>query len=114
MSTAPRQGEIWEVDLDPVRGHEQAGSRPALVISVDRFNQGPAGLVIAAPLTSVDRRQPLHVALDPPEGGVRGRSFVKAEDVRSISTERLLGRWGSVEPATLRAVVDRVRILIHC
>ena len=44
----PARGEVWSVDLDPVRGHEQAGTRPALVVSVDEFNEGPADLVVIA------------------------------------------------------------------
>jgi mRNA interferase MazF len=109
----PRQGEVWLADLGRTRGHEQAGRRPVLVLSVDRFNSGPAGLVVVAPLTRTDRRIPLHVPIDPPEGGVRARSFVKAEDVRSISSERLVESWGPVERDTLRAVVERIRALIH-
>src|SRR5438128_11466126 len=49
---APIRGEVWLIDLNPVRGHEQAGRRPALVVSDDLFNQGPAGLVIVLPITS--------------------------------------------------------------
>ena len=48
----PARGEVWNVDLDPVRGREQAGRRPALVISVDLFNRGPSGLVVLLPITS--------------------------------------------------------------
>ncbi len=36
--TNPSRGDIWIADLDPVRGHEQAGKRPVVVLSVDRFN----------------------------------------------------------------------------
>ncbi len=43
------QGEIWRVNLNPSRGHEQAGIRPALIVSVDMFNHGPAGLVVVLP-----------------------------------------------------------------
>jgi len=111
MTTA-RQGEVWRLDLSPARGHEQAGTRPALILSVDKFNAGPAGLVIVAPLTSVDKAQPLHVRIEPPEGGVRQTSFAKAEDVRSVSSERLGERWGAVERSTLRAVTRRVHLLI--
>lgn len=110
--TAPKQGEVWRLDLNPTRGHEQSGRRPALVLSVDKFNAGPAGMVIIAPLTSVDKRQPLHVRIEPPEGGVRETSYAKAEDVRSVSSERLVDRWGSVERSTLRAVTRRVALLI--
>ena len=48
----PSRGEIWFLNLDPTRDHEQAGSRPALVISVDTFNHGPADLVVILPVTS--------------------------------------------------------------
>ncbi|MGI8554821.1 MAG: type II toxin-antitoxin system PemK/MazF family toxin [Pyrinomonadaceae bacterium] len=109
---AIHQRDVWLVDLNPTRGHEQAGRRPALVISVDKFNQGPAGLVIVAPITTADKRIPLHVAIDPPEGGMRERSYIKSEDVRSISSDRLIKLWGSVTHPTLRAVVARVELLI--
>lgn len=113
MSIRPSRGEVWEVDLSPSRGHEQAGRRPALVVSTDRFNHGAAGLVIVAPLTSRARGIPLHVELDPPEGGVRERSFVKPEDVRSISVGRLRERWGTVSPRTLEAVARSLRVLLE-
>ena len=44
MTPVPARGEIWLADRNPVRGREQAGMRPCLVISVDPFNQSPAGL----------------------------------------------------------------------
>jgi mRNA-degrading endonuclease toxin of MazEF toxin-antitoxin module len=43
---------VWLVELDPVEGHEQAGRRPALVLSVDAFNASPAELVTVLPITS--------------------------------------------------------------
>ncbi len=72
----PSRGEIWDVDLDPVRGREQAGRRPALVVSVDRFNEGPADLIVIIPLTRTDRHIPWQVPIDPPEGGLSTRSFL--------------------------------------
>ncbi|HEY3999133.1 MAG TPA: type II toxin-antitoxin system PemK/MazF family toxin [Candidatus Xenobia bacterium] len=68
----PLRGEIWLADMDPVRGHEQGGRRPVLVVSVDPFNQGPAGLVIVLPMTSRARGIPSHGVVEPPEGGLRG------------------------------------------
>lgn len=106
------RGEIWLADLNPVRGHEQAGKRPCLVISVDLFNQGESGLVVVLPVTSKEKGIPFHVTIDPPEGGVKMQSFIKCEDVRSISVERLDKRWGTVSVETLEAVEDRVRILM--
>lgn len=108
----PSRGEVWLVRLNPVRGHEQAGTRPALVVSVDPFNQGPAGLVVVLPMTTTSRGIPFHVEVAPPEGGLREATFVKTEDVRSISKERLSQRWGRVSPRTLATVEDRLRILL--
>jgi mRNA interferase MazF len=109
----PVRGEIWMIDLDPTRGHEQAGHRPGLVISADAFNAGPAGLVIVLPLTSKRKAVRSHVPVDPPEGGLRQQSFIKCEDVRSVALERLSKRLGRVAPATLEAVEFRLRILME-
>ena len=107
-----RRGEIWVVNLNPTRGHEQAGIRPALVVSADGFNRGRANLVIVVPLTSTARGVPLHVQVDPPEGGVRETSYVMCEAVRSISSDRLERAWGAVSPSTLATVEDRLRVVL--
>ncbi len=108
----PRRGEVWIVDLDPTRGHEQAGRRPALVISVDPFNQSAAELAIVLPVTSRDKGIRSHVPIVAGEAGLRLPSFVKCEDVRSISTRRLSRRLGSAAEATVRTVEERLRILM--
>jgi mRNA interferase MazF len=100
-------------ELSPTRGHEQAGRRPALVVSEDVFNWGPAGLVVVLPMTSKVRGIPSHVPIEPPEGGVDHRTAVLCEAVRSISVERLVERWGKVGRATMTAVEDRLRILLR-
>lgn len=111
--SAPARGEIWLANLSPTRGHEQAGRRPVLVVSEDLLNQGPAGLVIALPVTSTVRPVPTHVPVKPPEGGLRNRSAILCEAVRSISTERLVARWGAVSARTMSEVEDRLRILLR-
>lgn len=108
----PSRGEVWQIDLNPVRGHEQAGQRPCLVISVDLFNHGPAELVVVLPITSKMKKIPFHVALSPPEGGLNEVSYIKCEDVRSVSQGRLSARLGSVSAKTMLRVEDRLRILI--
>jgi mRNA interferase MazF len=108
----PTRGDIWTVDLDPTRGHEQAGRRPALVVSVDFFNQGPADLVVVLPITSKAKGIPLHVSISPPEGGVRVPSYVKCEDIRSVSIQRLAKLLGRVSPETMHEVEDRLAILL--
>ncbi len=111
--SAPGRGEIWLAQLDPVRGHEQAGTRPVLIISDDLFNQGPADLVIALPVTSRLRPVPSHVRILPPQGGLVVESAALCEAVRSISKGRLLKRLGVVSGETLEMVEDRLRILLR-
>ncbi len=110
---APSRGEVWLADLNPTRGHEQAGRRPVLVVSEDLFNRGPAGLAIILPMTSKVRGVPSHVPVSPPEGGVTGRTAVLCEAIRSVSVERLVERWGAVDRQTMAAVEDRLRILLR-
>jgi len=92
MDLSPRRGEIWLADLNPTRGHEQAGHRPVLVVSEDLFNRGPARLVVVLPLTSRIRQIPSHVVVTPPEGGLRQESAIICEAIRSITQERLIRR----------------------
>lgn len=114
MSLEPSRGEIWLADLNPIRGHEQAGTRPVLVMSTDLFNHGPSGLVFVLPLTRTNRRIPAHIPLDPPEGGVTSRSYVLCDALRSISKDRLKGRaWGVISSVTMRRVEDTIRTLLE-
>ena len=108
----PQRGEVWLADLNPTRGREQAGQRPILVFSVHEFNRGPAELVVVLPITSTIRPIPLHVIVQPPEGGLKVQSRVLTDAIRSISKDRLVERWGAVAPKTMAAVEDRVRTLL--
>jgi mRNA interferase MazF len=111
-TSEPLRGDVWDLDLDPIKGHEQAGSRPALILSVDQFNEGPADLVVIVPLTLTQRNIRWHVSVRPPEGGLAAESFIQCENVRSVSKVRFKRRRGRVSPATLEKVEDRVRILL--
>lgn len=112
MAEFPSRGEVWLVNLDPIEGHEQGGRRPGLIISVDRFNSGAAELVVLLPITSKAKAIPFHVGVTPPEGGLKQPSYIKCEDVRSVSRARLARRYGRVSPETMLQVEDRLRILL--
>ena len=58
-----KQGDIIKVNFNPQAGHEQAGYRPALVVSNDFFNQ-KTNLTIVCPITNTSNRFPLHIPLD--------------------------------------------------
>jgi mRNA interferase MazF len=114
MPPLPNRGEIWLADLNPTRSHEHAEARPVLVISTNTFNHGPADLVFVLPVTHTDRRIPIHVLIEPPEGGVSAPSYIVCDALRSITKDRLGPRaQGSVSAATLRKVADNLRILIE-
>ena len=108
-----RRGELWWVNFDPVEGHEQAGRRPALVLRVDAFNASGAELVTVLPVTTRERSAiPSRIEIGPPEGGLKGTSYILAEQPRTISTSRLARRMGMVTPATMVKVADVVRMLL--
>ena len=112
VKAEPQRGEVYEVDLDPVAGREQAGRRPLLVISIDAMNRSAADLVVGVPLTTTDWHNPMHVRLDPPEAGLDKVSFAMPEMIRSISTQRLRRRRGRASAATADAAARRAGILI--
>lgn len=109
----PSRGDIWLVNLSPVKGREQAGVRPGLIVSVNQFNDGPADLVVLVPVSSKLKGIPFHVEITPPEGGLEIRSYIKCEDIRSVSKERLAKRLGMISNNTLKSVEDRIRILLN-
>lgn len=101
------RGEIWLVDFGEPVGREQAGRRPAVLVSADPLNQGPAGVVIVVPFTTAERGLPSHIEVEPGTSGLDQVSYAKCEDVKSISDRRLVVRLGVSPPEALFAI-DRV------
>lgn len=98
-----KRGDVYLADLAPVRGREQDGKRPVLLVSQDKFNALPFGLVVVLPITSKARPNFPRVRVMPPEGGLKTESWIMCEQPRTISVERLGKRLGTVSPATLAA-----------
>ena len=109
----PRRGELWLVDFGEPVGREQAGIRPALVVSTDALNEGPAGVVLVVPLTSARRELPSHVEIEPGKSGLDQASYAKCEDVKSISERRLIDRLGVVGPEPLFEIGRVLRYLLE-
>jgi len=108
----PLRGEVWNINLNPTKGREQKGIRPALVVSDDRFNKSGAELAIIVPITSKQKNIPYRVPVDPPEGGLDTRSYVMCDQIRTIDKIRFIDKRGSISDDTLSAVEDRIRILL--
>ena len=106
------RGEVYFADPGQVVGHEQGGRRPFLVVSIEAMNQSPSELAIVVPLTTTDRRNKLHVRMEPPEAGLDRVSFAMPEMVRLASTARLQRRLGRASIATDDAVANRIGLLV--
>lgn len=110
----PRQREIWLFNPDPVIGNEIGYKlRPALIISNNRVNQGPSNLLIIVPCTTKMKNIPSHICIDPPNGGLTSCSYLVCEQLRSISKERLVQKFGVVDFKTLQAVLEWISDFVH-
>jgi mRNA interferase MazF len=109
----PGRGEVWTVDFGEPVGHQQAYRRPAVVVSSDRLNSSRAGLVIVVPLTRTHRGLPSHVEIGPGESGLTELSYAKTEDVKSISTDRLVRRLGRAAPAAVDQIGRALALLLE-
>lgn len=96
-----RRGELWLVDFGDPIGHEQGYRRPALIVSDDRLNTGPAGVIIVVPTTTRRRGLAAHVEIDGDRSGLDETSYARCEDVRSIAEERLISRIGRCPPEAM-------------
>jgi mRNA interferase MazF len=112
LSQAPRQGDVVWADPDPTRGSEQAKARPFVVVSVDQLNRSPIGLSLAVPLTRTDFSNALHLEINPPDGGLRDRSYAMPEQLRAVSHDRISRRLGQLRGATLSELLRRCRLLL--
>jgi mRNA interferase MazF len=115
----PLKGEVWDVNLDPVQGHEQAKVRPCVVISNDQMNS-KMGLSIIVPFTGTahysasGKLSPAMVEVVAPEGGLTKTSYSMAYQVRTVShSPRFLAKRGALNPVTLRDVVRSVQDIIN-
>lgn len=84
-----------------------------LVASDDRYNRGRTGLIVVLPVTSTIRNVPLHIRIDPPDGGLRVASTILCDQVRSLARERFVHRLGRVTDPTMNLVEERLRDLFH-
>lgn len=99
------RGEIRWADLNPVRGHEQAGARPVLVLSHDVFNER-SGTVIAIALTSQEPRAGFPLTLELTAARLPKRSWAKISQIRTLSTERIGRRLGRAPEEDVERILE--------
>ena len=110
-SPAIRRGQIWLVDWSPGRGSEQLGKRPALVIQTDAANANlryPNTIVLT--LSTKGLSVATHIQIEPDAtNGLREKSWVKCEQVLTISKERLYQKLGRLSSAAMSRVEVAVK-----
>lgn len=113
-----RRGEVRLVDFDPARGSEPNKRRPAVIVSNDRANTATVrlghGLVTVVPVTSnVDRVFVFQVLLPSASSGLRVDSKAQAEQLRSVSAERLGPVLGNLPTDLMRALDEALRLHLN-
>lgn len=105
------RGEVRWADLNPVRGHEQGGQRPILVISHDVFNERTE-TVIAVAITSQPQRMGFPMTMELQSVKMPRRSWVRISQVRTLSIERVGTRLGRASPEEISQVVEGLNEII--
>ena len=99
------RGEVRWADLNPVRGHEQAGRRPVLILSHDVFN-ARSGTVIAVALTSQPQEAGFPLTLEIEAAGLSKPAWVKISQIRTLSVERISKRLARIAPSEVAKVIE--------
>ena len=105
------RGDVFWADLNPVKGQEQAGCRPVLIISQDVFN-ARSGTVIAMAITSQPQRAGYPLTLELSEPGMPKKSWVKISQVRTLSVLRLDQRISHLSPEFVNRVIDGLNEIV--
>lgn len=105
------RGETYWADLNPVRGHEQAGHRPVVIISHDIFNER-SGTVIAMVITSQPQKAGFPLTYELTSVDLPKQSWVKMSQVRTLSVSRLGERIGQVDPEDIGRLIEGLNEII--
>jgi mRNA interferase MazF len=105
------RGEIRWADLNPVKGKEQAGLRPVVILSQDVFNER-SGTVIAMAITCQPQRAGFPLTLELDLKDLPKPSWVKISQIRTLSTERIGKKFGTVSPEELDQIIEGLTEII--
>jgi mRNA interferase MazF len=110
----PERGEIWWVNWSPGRGSEQTGRRPALIVQTDPANHNPLyPNTIVVTMSTKGRNIPFHVRVEPTaENGLTVPSFIKCEQLLTVSKTRLEKRRGQLNSDDLDRVATALRMVL--
>lgn len=105
------RGDIRWADLNPVRGSEQGGLRPVLILSHEVFNSR-SGTVIAVAVTSQPQRAGFPLTLELASPGLPKQSWVKISQIRTLSVERIGKKIAESSPEELAQVIDGLNEIV--
>jgi len=105
------RGEIRWADLNPVRGREQAGLRPVMILSQDIFNER-SGTVIAVAITSHPQKAGFPLTLELKSTNLPKKSWIKISQIRTLSVERIGIVIGKASLAELTQVIEGLNEII--
>ncbi|MFN5183249.1 MAG: type II toxin-antitoxin system PemK/MazF family toxin [Bacteroidota bacterium] len=107
-----KQGEIWYANLNPVKGQEQAGVRPVVIISGNLLNTY-LNLLICCPLTTKIKNYKGNVVLQPDKKNkLKQASEILVFNLRSISKDRLTKKIGEINSNDIDAIKQTVNDLM--
>ena len=107
-----RRGTVVWAELDPTRGREQAGRRPALIIASDLYLEQADTLAIILPATTIERGWPNHVRLRGPAFTPTRPTFAMTEQPRTVTRQRLHDVIGAVDRETMDEVDQWLRVFL--
>jgi len=107
----PKRGEIWQVSLEPVLGHEIGKTRPALVISNNKNNEYSSTVTLIPITGSIEKIYPFEVFISVEDSGLPLDSKLKCSQIRTVDKLRLLRVVGEISDEIIKKVEEA--LLIH-
>lgn len=105
----PERGEIVHLNFNPQTGSEQAGKRPAIVLSPKKYNQ-KTGLAIFCPITKISKDYPFEVSLSP---RLKTKGVVLADQIKSLDWKsRKAKRKEKISPDQFSRIIEKIEILL--
>jgi mRNA interferase MazF len=106
---------VYAALLDPIKGSEQAGTRPVIVVSRDAINRN-SSVVVCVPCTDAENCSKIYPSQALLKKGIAGLaldSVVLCEQIRAISVQRLGKHIGKVDRETMRGIDERIKIALN-
>lgn len=115
MPQAPARGDVWEVDLEPVRGAETGKKRPCLIIQNDVGNKYASTTIIAVitGAENVPKDCPVDIRVKAGVGGLRKESVIMCSQIRTVDKTRLMKRIGKIPPHAMEEVNKALKISLE-